>query len=82
MRRTEGDRAMWKGVIKMTRKMHHEFIGFPEGLMNYSMIRNNPPSEVKTYYLTEEERLAAIEKYGPILMPRKKHRKMFGKYAQ
>lgn len=82
MRRTEGDRAMWKGVIKMTRKMHHEFIGFPEGLLNQNMLRNSPAGEVKVYFLSEEERRAAIEKYGPILMPLKKHRKMFGKYAQ
>lgn len=40
--------------------------------MNRSMLRNSPSGEVKTYYLTEEERLAAIEKYGPILIPKKR----------
>lgn len=66
----------------MPRIARHDYIGQPEGLLNNSMLRNSPPGEVKTYYLTDEERRAAIEKYGPILMPRKKHRKMFGKYAQ
>jgi hypothetical protein len=59
----------------MPRIPRHEHIWFPDGLMNRSMLRDNPPSEVKTYYLTEEERLAAIEKYGPILIPRKQAKK-------
>jgi hypothetical protein len=56
----------------MPRIPRHEYLGFPEGIMNRSMLRNSPSGEVKTYYLTEEERLAVIEKYGPILIPRKR----------
>lgn len=66
----------------MARIARHEHLGFPGGLINNGMLRNSPPSEVKTYYLTEEERLAAIEKYGPILVQRKQPRQMFGKQPQ
>ena len=47
-----------------------------EGILNRSQVKGSPPSQVTSYYLSEEERKKLIEKYGPIL-PKKTHRKMF-----
>ncbi|MGN7470362.1 hypothetical protein [Brevibacillus sp. SAFN-007a] len=58
----------------MGRKLENESIIGAEGLLNRSHLKGSPPSEVVTYFLSEEERLQLIEKYGPILG--KRHRKM------
>lgn len=64
----------------MARIVRPEYIGFPTGIINYGMLRNSPPGEMKTFKLTEEERLAAIDKYGPILRPL--NRRLKGRTAQ
>lgn len=64
----------------MARIPRHDYLAFPEGLLNQTMLRNSPAGEVTSYKLTEEEREAAIEKYGPILLPL--HRRIARKKVQ
>lgn len=58
----------------MSRKLSNESITGAEGLLRSDQLKGSPPGEMVTYFLSEEERLKAIEKYGPILKKRTHHR--------
>jgi hypothetical protein len=45
------------------------FIG-PEGIVNRNNLKGSPAGKVTAYFLSDEERLQLIEKYGPILRKR------------
>ncbi|QRG66946.1 hypothetical protein [Brevibacillus choshinensis] len=58
----------------MGRRLENESIIGTEGVLNRRDLKGSPPGEMVTYFLSEEERLKAIEKYGPILKKRTQHR--------
>ncbi|WP_103110648.1 hypothetical protein [Brevibacillus reuszeri] len=54
----------------MNPKSANEYVTGAEGIVNRNTVKGSPSGEVITYYLTEEERLQALDKYGPILKKR------------
>ncbi|MFY0545483.1 hypothetical protein [Brevibacillus sp. H7] len=51
----------------MSKMTANEYTIGVTGITNRHNLKSSPPGEVITYYLSEEERLQLIEKYGPIL---------------
>lgn len=60
----------------MGRRLENESIIGTEGVLNRRDLKGSPPGEMVTYFLSEEDRIKAIEKYGPILKKRTPHRQI------